>query len=268
MRAAPLIGSVFALAVVVLACSGPTSGPEPIELLPAETFTWTGGQPISFSPPPAGWERSRYQNGGAEGVDFVKAGSVGEQILVAERFFLGRRDRCAQLSEMLRDLNDYDDHAFRQAINKARMYAKEPFNYHEERTIRSVNDALDRAAAAFRADDRAVAHVELSRALEEAGTTRFTIEETVDRVLFTAKKNQVYPALVVEEPRDGEVAGESAVVVEFTFDAHGHPAVGRRIYVVRNNRLFEIGYQGLAENLPLFERLVDSITFPPGGCEH
>jgi hypothetical protein len=32
--------------------------------------------------------------------------------------------------------------------------------------------------------------------------------------------------------------------------------------------MFEIGFQGLKENLPLFESVLASITFPPGGCEH
>ena len=73
------------------------TAPQPIELPPPETFSWTTGQPISFSPPPASWNRSRYQNGGAEGSDFVLAGSKGEQVYVAERFFLGNRDRCGKM---------------------------------------------------------------------------------------------------------------------------------------------------------------------------
>ena len=44
--------------------------------------------------------------------------------------------------------------------------------------------------------------------------------------------------------------------------------VGRRVYVVKNNRMFEFGFQGLQENLALFEKVLDSVTFPPGACEH
>jgi hypothetical protein len=44
-----------------------------------ETFTWTSGQSISFSPPPGDWTRSRYQRGSAEGVDFVRARGKGQR---------------------------------------------------------------------------------------------------------------------------------------------------------------------------------------------
>jgi hypothetical protein len=84
---------IVTLTVLILAvCNETTPKQESILLPPAEVFTWTGDQPISFSPPPEGWKSSRYQNGGSEGVDFVLAGSGGEQILIAERFFLGKRD--------------------------------------------------------------------------------------------------------------------------------------------------------------------------------
>jgi hypothetical protein len=38
--------------------------------------------------------------------------------------------------------------------------------------------------------------------------------------------------------------------------------------VLHNNRLFVVSFQGLAENLPLFEQVVDTVAFPPGRCEH
>jgi hypothetical protein len=37
---------------------------------------------------------------------------------------------------------------------------------------------------------------------------------------------------------------------------------------MHNNRLFVAHFHGLAENLPLFEEMIDSIVFPPGECEH
>ena len=52
------------------------------------------------------------------------------------------------------------------------------------------------------------------------------------------------------------------------FDAHGTPFLGRRIYVIHNNRMFELGFQGREENLPLFERVAESIGYPAGPCEH
>lgn len=233
-----------------------------------EVYTWTTGQPISFSPPPDTWNRSRYQNGGAEGASYVLAGSQGEQILVAERFFLGRRDRCAKLKELLEKLQDYDRTSFVRAIGEARLSDREPFNGHEKRTVAAVNETLGRANEAFLRADTTAARLDLEWALEQAVTIRYTVEETVDEVLFTREKNSVYPALQVDEPVSGEVAGERALVVGFTFQGHGTPMVGRRVYVVKNNRMFEFGFQGLQGNLALFGKVLDSVTFPPGVCEH
>lgn len=239
-----------------------------VPLPPPEVFTWTTGQPISFSPPPDTWNPSRYQNGGAEGVSYVLAGSKGEQILVAERFNLGRRDRCAKLKEILENMQDYDRSSFFRAIGEARLYDGEPYNAHEKRTVKAVNGTLERATEAYVRADTTTARLELEWALEQAVTIRHTVEETVAEVLFTREKNSVYPGLQVDEPVSGEVAGERALVVNFTFQGHGTPMVGRRVYVVKNNRMFEFGFQGLQGNLALFEKVLDSVIFPPGVCEH
>ncbi len=259
------------VAVLVLAASlagcGETT-PQKVELPPPETFTWTTGQPISFSPPPEAWNQSRYQNGGTEGVSFVLAGSKGEQIFVAEQFFLGRRDGCGKLREILENLEEFDRSSFRRAIGKARLYAPEPYNAHEEHTVDVVNELLDHAAEAFSWGNLAIAHDHMQEALEQAGTIRYTVEETVDQVLFTRERNTVYPSLQVDEPVAGEVSGETARIVKFTFEGHGTAMIGRRVYVVKNNRMFEFGFQGIPEHLALFESILQSVTFPPGSCEH
>jgi len=239
-----------------------------VELPPPEVFIWTTGQPISFSPPPEKWNRSRYQNGGAEGADYVLAGSKGEQIFVAERFFLGRRDRCATLKEILENMQNYDRTGFRRAIGKARLHDRDPFNDHERHTVEVVNDILDRAAKAFSPAETTTARLDLEWALEQAVTIRYAVEETVDEILFTRERNPVYPELKVNEPVPGEEAGERALVVGFTFQGHGTPMVGRRVYLVKNNRMFEFGFQGLQGNLALFEKVLESVTFPQGVCEH
>jgi len=265
----PAMALIFCM--VLVGCQDTTRQDEArqdVALPPPELFTWTTGQPISFSPPPDTWNGSRYQNGGAEGVSYVLAGSGGEQILVAERFFLGRRDHCVKLKELLEKMQDYDLSSFRRAIAKARLYAPEPYNAHEKRTVNAVNETLDRASEAFSRADTTTAHLELEWALEQAATIRYTVEETVAEVLFTRERNSVYPALQVDEPVPGDVAGERALVVNFTFQGHGTPMVGRRVYLVKNNRMFEFGFQGLQENLALFEKVLDSVTFPPGACEH
>jgi hypothetical protein len=254
------------LAVFLAGCR--ETPPNEVQLPPPELFTWTTGQPISFSPPLETWNRSRYQNGGAEGAEFVLAGSKGEQIYVAERFFLGKRDRCAKIREILEKLDTLDRSGFNRAVGEARHYERDAFNPRQEQAIESINFALERAAEAFARGNEITAGLELERALDLAAGIRFSVEETVDEVLFTRERNPVYPALQVDQPVPGELAGEPALIVNFTFKGHGTPMVGRRVYVVKNNRMFELGFQGLPENLELFERILDSVSFPPGTCEH
>ncbi len=255
------------LATIALAGCGEPD-PEPVTLLPPETFTWTGGQPVSFSPPPADWERSRYQNGGTEGVGFVLAGGKGQIVFVAERFFLGKRDRCTSILTLLEGLADYDQRTFAVDLNKARRFVDGSPNTQDARMTPVINESLSRALMSFRTGDLAMTREWLLQALREAGAIRYTLAETVDRVIFTAKDNSVFPKLRVDPPVEGVLAGQPAVTVNFTFDSWSVPMIGRRVYTVRNNRMFEIGFQGLAENLPMFEKILGTITFPPGPCEH
>ena len=264
MRALPLLALISLLA----ACGGSAPDSDAVRLAPVETFVWTGDQPISFAPPPGSWTRSRYQNGGAEGVDFVLPGSGGEQIYVAERFFLGRRDHCSRLQEMLRQLENYDRRGFISALHEIRFDEKNFLNDGEARAAQLGNAALDRAQQSFGDESRLFTQIELQSALEQARSIRYTIDESVGRVLFTAERNGVYPALQVDEPVRGELAGRESRRVAFTFKGHGVPMLGSRVYVVANNRLFEFGYQGREPNLALFERLLETVEFPPGPCEH
>ena len=260
-------GTVVLTAIALVGCQGPA--PEmAVTLLPPETFTWTGDQPISFSPPPAEWNRSRYQNGGTEGVDFVLSGSGGEQILIAERFFLGNRDRCAAIRELTEGLEEFNPRTFAKALQKGKRFEGTAPTAQDDKITPIINATLGRAMDLYRAGDMALVQVELGRALEASGSIRYTLAETVDQVLFTAKGNSVYPKLQVDAPEEGELDGKPTVSVHFTFDSHGVPFVGRRIYTIHNNRMFEIGFQGRESTLPLFDAVLNSITFPAGPCEH
>lgn len=68
----------------------------------------------------------------------------------------------------------------------------------------------------------------------------------------------------------GSLAGEASVSVDFTLDSTNRGILyhGRQVYVAKNNRLFLTSFLGLAENLPLFEQLLETVSFPPGQCAH
>lgn len=254
------------IALLAAACSPAPEEPPPLP--PPEVFTW-GGQPISFSPPPAGWERQKAQQGGLQGVRFIKSRSVGEEIKVAEHYSLDQRDRCARLQALLRDLDNLDARGFALALQRAKLYASPPLNAREERLAEEANERLDRAREAFRMGEPGEARQAISSALERAVRIRYTLAEVVDRVMLSAERFEGLPGTFeINEPAPAEVAGEPAVGVGYTLHYGGRTYRGREVYVLKNNRLFVASFQGLEENLPLFERILETISFPPGQCVH
>ena len=90
------LGGVLALA----ACDPPAR--------PPETFEWAG-QAVRFSPPPAGWRREGYNQGGWLGAWFVHEGSVGERILVADHHVIAGHDGRAALGDLLARFETLDE---------------------------------------------------------------------------------------------------------------------------------------------------------------
>ncbi|MEM7245273.1 MAG: hypothetical protein AAF533_08000 [Acidobacteriota bacterium] len=251
--------------VLLVACGGGPGGSAP-KLAPPEEFRW-GGQPITFSPPSSGWRRQRDQHGGIRGVRFIKTGSVGEGIAIGEYYQLGDRDRCRALAEFLEEYDSLSRKETLRRVQKIRMGYMSWFSDHEERLASVVNEQLDE----FR---NAVIHgrmLEAERALELAQDAaleiRHELDDVVDEVLFRAEDRTDPHFYVVEEPVEGELAGEPSLSVSYTMERDRRTYSGRQVYVVRNNRLFVADFIGLAENLPLFDAVVQSITFPPGDCE-
>jgi hypothetical protein len=255
------------LLLVLGAAAGCGSEPEDQPLAQAEVFTW-GDQPISFSPPPDGWRREKHQSGGLQGVRFVKTGSVGERIHVAEHYSLGDRDRCTELQGLLREFDQLNRQTFPRAVQKARLWVPEPINHRDTWVVHEANQALDRALAAYRMGDSVGARRAIGDALEKAGQMQYTLDEVVERVMFSTEGFDGRAKFVIGEPAPGEVAGEPMIWVGYTMRFRKQNYIGREVYVLKNNRLFVASFQGLAENLPLFERVVDTISFPPGSCEH
>ena len=199
----------------------------------------------------------------------MKERSVGERIRVAESYGLGKRDRCAELLEMRDRLEDYDPRAFRKAMQDARPYIPEPIDDRETRLMNAVGGNLDRVQDAYRMGDFQIARQEIDDALENLGRIRYPLDSVVSQVMYTGKKARNQPGIIeVGETFTGELAGEPTVGIDYTLQYSGRVYHGREIYLVKNNRLFVASFQGLEENLPLFDRLVETIDFPSGPCTH
>ena len=239
------------------------------ELPPPERFDWGGGQPIRFSPAPPDWRREKTTSGGLRGLRFVKTGSVGEGITMAEAYRYGDHDRCAEIDELLARCSEITQRDLAAKIRKSRIDVWNPVNDLEEYLGGHVNDAMDRAEAAARGGDGSGVCRELETAREQASRIIFELDDVPDEDLVVFRTGRLVPArsfTLVGTSRT-EVAGRPAARRDYTFDSRHH-FIGRELFVMHNNRLFVAHFHGLEENLPLFEGMIDAIVFPPGECEH
>jgi hypothetical protein len=251
--------------VVGFACSQPAT----TELPTAERFNWSD-QPVRFSPAPEDWRREKTTDGGRLGLRFVKTGSVGERIVMAEVYRFGRRDRCAQLDAMIAVCRELDWRSFTRFAQKARIDVRHPINDRERSIGEQVNDSLDRARGALLAGDRSGVCRNLELAREQAGWIRYSLDDVDEETLVVFRTGGLVRAEQFQPVGRSrtEVAGEPAARRDYTFEHRNHLFHGREVFVMHNNRLFVAAFHGLEENLPLFELMVDSIVFPPGPCRH
>lgn len=91
----------------------------------------------------------------------------------------------------------------------------------------------------------------------------YKIRDVVEEVRFSTEGWPI-PAdsFLVSEMRPDTVAGVPAYSLDFILNTPERSLVGREYYFLKNNYLFEAAYLGLPENTSLFERVVDTISFP------
>ena len=260
---------LLAAALAVSPACGPADSdaptPAPVTLRPVEAFRWSA-QPIMFALPPDGWRREITNQGGLLGARFVKEGSVGEVIEIAEYTALAERGRCREYQEILERFDTFDAAEFARATQKARLYMSPPINRQEQQVARQVNETLDLARAAFRGGDRVAAQLQLEIAARQAGRLHYDLDEVVDRVLFAPKNFPRYIQVDVGKPEPGEFDGRPAVRQSYTLQDSDQVFAGRRLYFLHGTHLFVAAFQGLDENVPLFEQVLETVTFPPRDC--
>lgn len=89
------------------------------------------------------------------------------------------------------------------------------------------------------------------------------LEEVVDRVLFDPSDMPGGEATVTSELSERTVGGEPALSLDYTWSDGEVLFVGREVYVLAGDSLFELSLLGQEEDLELFERLVATVDFPP-----
>jgi hypothetical protein len=94
----------------------------------------------------------------------------------------------------------------------------------------------------------------------------YRLEDVVEKTQFSTE-GWPLPAdsFIVSGLLPDSVAGMPAYRLDFTLNAPERTLVGREYYFMKNNYLFEAAYLGLPVNLALFERVVETISFPDEG---
>lgn len=237
---------------------------------PEESFNW-GGQPISFTPPGEGWERSREQSGGQEGIAFVKSGGMGTGISVVEMFAVGNRDRCAALKE-LRDaeIKEMTKHDVQRALQNMALFTT-PLYYPGERELaKRANASIASARYAYGIKDYNRVRTALSNALGYAAKIRYSLDHCQELIEKDVTERKGRDQAVVTELVPKAVGGLPALTFDYSFyeDWRKTTFHGREVYVVANNRLFKVSTIGLDPGFEFFETVVGSIGFPEGDCRH
>ncbi len=242
--------------------SAPASSGPP-QLLPRERFDWIG-EPISFSIPPAGWRREG-DGSGVKGIRFVKERSVGEGIGIGDNYILADRNRTPFLRDMLDHFDTFDSgFAWDNALRKAYAYTDSPFTANETEIAQVINSEVGQAAAAWRTHDKDAAKSHLETALAAAEQLHFSLAEVIDRVEFKRERQQEPDKYTITGRRETTIAGEPAVVVEYTVDVpeRQRTYVAREAYVVHNSHLFICTFIGLQETTAVFDAVIASVEFP------
>ena len=225
---------------------------------PPETFEW-GTRPITFSPPPADWERTGELSGGLKGARFVRRW---EAMGVAEYYLVGDRDRRPALKDLLDRFDSFDERELRRQLQLALYRTDDPLSPDEAEVAAEANEAIHRATMAHINGDLAGARSELAAALAAAERLKLALDDVVGRVEFRPERRQEPERYRLLSRRSTEIAGRSASVVDFTLWTPERPYWGREVYVMDDNHLFVATYQGSKSNLSLFDRMVATISFP------
>lgn len=188
---------------------------------------------------------------------------------MAEAYHYSDHDRCAEIDELLAHCNEVALRDLKKKVLKSQINVWNPVTDQEEYLGGHVNESMDRAVKAARNGNGVEVCRELETAREQASRIVFSIDDVAEEDLVVFRTGRLVPAksFTLLGMSRTEVAGHPAVRRDYTFD-YRHIFIGRELFFMHNNRLFVAHFHGLAENLPLFEGMIDSIVFPAGECEH
>jgi hypothetical protein len=260
MRRLLVLGASLAL-LALGGCGKPKAPPVADSLLPPETFEFAP-QAVSFAPPAAPWAAEKELSGGLRGVRYVKVGGVGEAIGVADFYDVSRRFPQAALDRLLETDPGANSRDFELALRDA-WCRPNPYTALERDTCAVIDAELHRAVAARNLKDYDTVRDAVATARVAADRLRLSLADVLDRAMFDPEASPSAQQYSFVGRRDTTIGGEPAVVVDYTLDLREGRRHVRKAYVMHHTSLFVAEFIGLESTLPLFDKVVASIAFPP-----
>jgi hypothetical protein len=196
------------------------------------------------------------------GVRFILTGGGGQCISVAAYRLLAERDRREPIERLISRLDSLPRHEFLHQLSLARPRTDDPISEREAATARDINAALDRAMTDYLSENRTFVANDLDAALRAASSYQPTLEEILPLVRLRPEQKQEPERWRIGYERDTTLAGLPAFASDDTLFTPERPLLYREIFWVVKGCAFKATYQGTAENLGTFGRVVDSIRFP------
>ncbi len=230
-------------------------------LLPAETFHWIR-QPIVFAPPPPRWYREGDNDGGMLGVRFVLRNGGGQCIRVAACRWLDERDRRDELARLAGRVDSLSEREFLREVSRVRPGTDDPISARDAAATLAINAALERATSHYLEGSRGFAVADLEDAARAARDDRATLAELLPRLRLHPERMQNPEWWRLGRARDTVLAGTPAFASDDTLVLPGQTLLYHQVFWVVNGAAFEAVFQGRADNLETFHRVVDSVQFP------
>jgi len=245
--------------LALLASCGRPHQDEP--LLPVETFSWCP-QPIAFAPPPSRWYRQGDNGGGTLGVRFILRDGGGQCISLAGYRAFAERNPKAAIERLIGRRDSLSEREFLNEVSKLRARTDDPLSDREAMVAASINESLDRVASDHFAGQPGFVLADLESALRVASGYQMTLEEILPRIRLHPERMHEPERWRLGYERDTVVAGHPAFASDDTLITDERPLLYHQVFWVVGGCAFNAIYQGTAENLPTFRRVLDSVAFP------
>jgi hypothetical protein len=182
---------------------------------------------------------------------------------ISEYMLTSRRDHRAHLAALLQeDIEGLGAREFSHRIGLLRLPLDDPLSDAEIESFQRANAALDRALAEYFGGHPRSAPPWVEQAIREVEAVAYEVPDVAPRLALSADRFTLADSAFVSVPVEREVAGLAGLQTDYAISERSMLHTGRRVFTVIGMHTFVFEFLGRPKDLPLFERVVDSVTFP------